>query len=57
MAAVGRGLHRAKRGVARFEARVAAVERVLGLAHNAPFAAPAVAGAIAEVAEQPGRLA
>ena len=39
------------------KARIGTVQRVLGLANNAPFAAPAAARAIAEVAEHPRRLA
>ena len=39
------------------KARIGTVRRVLGLADNAPFAAPAVTRAIAEVTEHPGGLA
>src|SRR5439155_25433702 len=39
------------------EARIGALQRVLGLADDPPIAAPAVARAIAEVAERPRRLA
>ena len=39
------------------KARIGAVRRVLGLADDAPFPAPAVERAIPEVAEHPGRPA
>jgi hypothetical protein len=39
------------------EAGIGALRRVLGLADDAPVAAPAVERAVAEVAEQPGRVA